>query len=100
MKWSPKKNYEYLFTGSSTNEDLLVLTGTNDVETIGIFKILICRGGGGAVKWSPKKNFECLCTGSGANEDLSVLTCTNEIQTIGIFEILICFWWGASEMVP
>ena len=56
MKWSHKKNYEYLFTGSSTNEDLLVLTGTNEEQTIDIFEILICRGGG-ASEMVPQKEF-------------------------------------------
>ena len=46
MKWSPKKNFEYLVTESSTKEDLSVLTGTNVVQTIGIFDILKCGGGG------------------------------------------------------
>ena len=54
MKWSPKKNFEYIFTGSSTKEDLSVLTGTNEVQTIGIFEILICRGGG-ASEMVPQK---------------------------------------------
>ena len=46
MKWSPKKNFEYLCTGSGTNENFSVLTGTNVVQTIGIFDILKCGGGG------------------------------------------------------
>ena len=46
MKWTPKKYFEYLYTGSGTNEDLSVLTGTNEVQTIAIFEILICVGVG------------------------------------------------------
>ena len=46
VKWTPKKYFEYLYTGSGTNEDLSVLTGTNEVQTIAIFEILICVGVG------------------------------------------------------
>ena len=46
MKWSPKKNFEYLCAGSGTNENFSVLIGTNVVQTIGIFDILKCGGGG------------------------------------------------------
>ena len=41
----PRK-FECLFTGSSSNEDHSVLVGTNEVQTIGIFEILICVVGG------------------------------------------------------
>ena len=85
MKWSPKKNFEYIFTGSSTKEDLSVLTGTNEVQTIGIFEISICIGWGGAVKWSPKKNLEYLVIGISTNEEFSVLTGTIAVKIIGIF---------------
>ena len=70
MKWSHKNYFEYLCTGSGTNEDLSVLTGLNEIQTIGIFEILICIGGG-PVKLSPKKNFEYLFTGSSTNVNLS-----------------------------
>ena len=46
VKWSAEKNLEYLFTGSGTNENFSVLTGTNVIQMIGIFEILICRDGG------------------------------------------------------
>ena len=51
-----KLELEYLCTGSGTNENLSVLTGTNEVQTIGIFKILMCVGGG-ASEMVSKKNF-------------------------------------------
>ena len=46
MKWSPKNNFEYLCTGSSTNKNFSELIGSNVVQTIGIFDILKCGGGG------------------------------------------------------
>ena len=76
----PRKfELEYLCTGSSTNEDLSVLTGTNEVQTIGIFEILICRDGGASEMVPRKFELEYLCTGSSTNENFSVLTGTNEV---------------------
>ena len=98
MKWSSKKNYEYLCTGSSTNENFLVLIGTNAVQTICIFEILKFRGGGTSEMVATK--LEDVCIGSGTNENFSVLNGKNEVQTIGILEILICMGTEDSEMVP
>ena len=74
--------------------------GTNEVQTISIFEILKCGGGGASEMVPTKLKLEYLCTGSGTKENFSVLTSTNEVQTIGIFEILMCVGGGASEMVP
>ena len=56
MKWSLKKNFEYLVNGSSTNEDLSALNGTNVVQTIRVFEIFICRDAG-ASEMVPQKEF-------------------------------------------
>ena len=90
MKWSPKKHIKYHCTGSGTNENFSIITGTNVVQTIGIFKILKCGGEVASVIVPEKLELEYLCTGSSSNKNFSVLTGTNEVQMIGIFEILIC----------
>ena len=96
----PRKfELECLCTGSSTNENFFILTGTNEVQRIGIFEILACRGGG-ASEMVPQKNFKYLFTGNSTNKDLSIVVGTNEVQTTGIFEDLICVGRGASEMFP
>ena len=83
----PKKNFECICTGSGTNENFSVITGTNVVQTFGIFKILKC---GASVIVPTKLELEYLCTGNSTNENFSVLTGTNEVQTIGLLEIIIC----------
>ena len=67
MKWSAEKNLEYLFTGSGTNENFSVLTGTNVIQMIGIFEILICEGGGPSEMILME--LEYLCTGSSTYEN-------------------------------
>ena len=40
--WSPKENFEYHITESRTLENFSVLTCTKEVQTFGIFEILVC----------------------------------------------------------
>ena len=82
-----KFELEHLCIGSDTNENLSVLTGFNEVQTVGLLEILICFSGG-AREMASQKEFFKHCTGSGTNENFLVLTSTNEVPTISVFEIL------------
>ena len=55
MKWSSKKKFEYLCTGSGTKENFSVLTGINVVQTISIF-VILKFGGGGSTEMVLNKN--------------------------------------------
>ena len=51
-----KLKFEYCCSGSGTDENFSVLTGTNEVQTIGLFEIFMCVGGG-ASEMDPQKEF-------------------------------------------